>query len=355
MATQMCSANRWMARQRSERRSGPRGDGLRVRPGSGEGVVPDLPAGVLAGLQLVVSDVQACTGRASPATRRWGVALKHMGGPDRMGEGRQVDVRTHHDTVGWRARVGRRGSDGIGFATAQLCHRRGARVSILGRRTKQLDVARRQVPQLETTCGDVTDVRSLAEAVDRLTAVNGDCDVVVACAGGAIPGYVERLEVDTFRQQMELNYLGTVNTVQAVLPRMLARGRGHLVLVSSLAGLIGVFGYGAYTPAKFAVRGLGLTLDAELRHRGISVSIVYPPDTRTTGFEQENRTKPPETVRLSASVPPISAASVAAAMVRGIERDRLTITADRQTAVIGRLADLHGPLVRAVMRRALRD
>jgi 3-dehydrosphinganine reductase len=135
---------------------------------------------------------------------------------------------------------------------------------------------------------------------------------------------------------------------------MLARGSGHLVLVSSLAGLIGVFGYGAYAPAKFAVRGLGLTLDAELRHRGIAVSIVYPPDTRTAGFEQENLTKPPETIRLSGGIPPVSADRVAAAVVRGIERDRLTITADRQTAVIACLADLHWPVVRAAMRRTLR-
>lgn len=246
------------------------------------------------------------------------------------------------------------GSDGIGFATARLCHRRGARVSILGRRAAQLDLARRQVPPLATARGDVTDAASLRSAVDHLTAVNGACDVVVACAGGAVPGYVEQLDLDTFRAQMDLNYLGTVNTVQAVLPGMLAEGRGHLVLVSSLAGLIGVFGYAAYAPSKFAVRGLGLTLDAELRQRGITVSIVYPPDTRTPGLEQENRTKPPETVRLSEGIPPVSADRVARAVVRGIERDRLTITADRQTAIIAWLTDLHGPVVRAAMRRALR-
>jgi 3-dehydrosphinganine reductase len=110
------------------------------------------------------------------------------------------------------------GSDGIGFATAGLCQRRGARVSILGRRVEQLDLARRRVRALATARGDVTDAGSLRSAVDELTGVNGSCDVVVACAGGAVPGYVEQLDIDTFRAQVELNHLGTVNTVQAVPP-----------------------------------------------------------------------------------------------------------------------------------------
>lgn len=155
--------------------------------------------------------------------------------------------------------------------------------------------------------------------------------------------------------QMDVNYLGAVHAVQAVAPSMLERGAGHLVLLSSVAGLVGVFGYGAYAPAKFAVRGLGHTLDAELGSRGVRVSVVYPLDTETPGFERENRTKPPETVRVSGAVRPVSAARVADAIVDGIERGRLTITADRQTAVLARLADLHGPVVRAVMRRLVRS
>jgi 3-dehydrosphinganine reductase len=69
------------------------------------------------------------------------------------------------------------------------------------------------------------------------------------------------VEPDVFRRQMELNYLGSLNAARAVLPGMVARERGHLVLLSSVSGLIGVFGYGAYTPTKFAVRGLGEAID----------------------------------------------------------------------------------------------
>lgn len=246
------------------------------------------------------------------------------------------------------------GSQGIGFATARRCLRRGARVSVIGRSSQKLASARELEPRLSVGSADVTDPDALGAMITSLSEVNGPCDVVVACAGGAIPGYIEQLDAATFREQMDLNYFGTLHTVQAVLPTMLARRRGHLVLVSSVAGLLGVFGYGAYAPAKFAVRGLGHTLDAELRDRGIVVSVAYPPDTRTPGFDRENLSKPPETVRVSGGIEPVSAGKVATRIVRGIERDRLTITADWQSAIFARMSDLHGPFVRAAMRSMLR-
>ena len=79
--------------------------------------------------------------------------------------------------------------------------------------------------------------------------------MLVANAGEAHPGLFESMSDDIFREQMELNYFGTLNAIRAVLPSMIERRRGHLVLVSSTAGIIGVYGYSAYAPTKFAVRG----------------------------------------------------------------------------------------------------
>ena len=112
-----------------------------------------------------------------------------------------------------------------------------------------------------------------------------------------------------------------------------------------------MFGYGAYAPTKFAVRGLAETLDAEFRHRGVRVSIAYPPDTRTPGFERENQTKPEETQRISAGIAPVSPDQVATAILEGIRRDRFLITVDPQTAAIARITDLAGPILRTIMRR----
>lgn len=247
------------------------------------------------------------------------------------------------------------GSSGIGLAAARACAEQGARVSIIGRDRDRLAASQRQLGQeVAVASADVTDPDALEAAFADLAEIQGPCDILVASAGQAQPGYFLEIEPEVFRRQMELNYFGVLHAVRAVLPTMVERARGHLVLVSSFSGLIGVFGYGAYTPTKFAVRGLGEALDSEFRARGVVTSIVYPPDTETPGFHRENRTKPAETARLSAGIPPISADRVARAITHGIEHDRLHVTAEWQSRIIARLADLHGPPVRTTMRRRLR-
>src|SRR5439155_4233469 len=154
---------------------------------------------------------------------------------------------------------------------------------------------------------------------------------------------------------MEVDYFGTLHAVRAVVPSMIERQRGHLVAISSTAGLIGVFGYTAYAPAKFAVRGLAETLRPELAPFGIVVACAYPPDTRTPGFDAENALKPPETERISAAIKPRQADVVARAIVGGIEKDRLVITADVQTAALARAGRLRGPYVPRTMDRQLRQ
>ena len=179
-------------------------------------------------------------------------------------------------------------------------------------------------------------------------------DVLVAAAGGAEPGHLLELSSASLLEAYALNLLGSAHAARAVLPSMLARGGGHVVLVSSVAGLVGVFGYGGYGPAKAALRNLAEVLEAEHGDAGLRVSVVYPPDTLTPGFERENRTKPAETAAVSALVPPVTADRVARALVRGIERDRRTITADLGSAVLARATSVVAPVVRVQMRRAVR-
>src|SRR5690606_25484927 len=95
-------------------------------------------------------------------------------------------------------------------------------------------------------------------------------------------------------------------------------------------------------------------LRSELRPHGVRVSIVYPPDTDTPGFAEENRTKPPETAAISGSVAPRSADEVARAIVRGIEHDRFTIVADPTTGLLARTAGLVSPLVHRYADRVVR-
>jgi 3-dehydrosphinganine reductase len=245
------------------------------------------------------------------------------------------------------------GSSGIGLATARKAVARGARVSLLARDATRLSAAAATVAAAATASVDVADAAALRSALDDVVAQAGPCDVLVTAAGSAHPGYFDQLDDAVFRQQMEVDYFGTLHAVRAVVPSMIERGHGHVVTISSTAGLIGVFGYSAYAPAKYAVRGLAETLRSELVPHGIVVACAYPPDTRTPGFDAEHALKPPETERISAAIKPREADDVADAIVRGIEKDRLVITADAQTAALARAAGLLGPYVRWTMDRTI--
>jgi len=229
------------------------------------------------------------------------------------------------------------GSQGIGLETARALVAKGARVSLVARDPARLATAAAEVGgETQWRSADVTDSDAIAAAVGGLVEARGAVDLLITSAGVAHPGYFEQLPLDVFESQMDLIYFGTLHAIRAVLPAMLARGRGGLVGVASAAALVGVFGYGAYAPAKYAVRGLMETLHAEYSHRGIYSACVFPPDTLTPGFEAENLLKPRETVAVSAGVKPRTADVVAGAIVRGIERDRRLITAEPTTAALAR-------------------
>ena len=259
------------------------------------------------------------------------------------------------------------GSEGIGLAVARLARARGARVSLIARRMDRLceaaaelsraaaELSGQQSGEIAVASADVSDEAATRRAIDQVDAVHGPIDVLITVAGYATPGYFVDLDSSEFRREMDVNYFGTLHAVRAVVPQMAGRGSGHLVLVSSTAGLIGVFGYSAYSPTKFAVHGLGEVLRAELKPAGIQVSVVFPPDTDTPGFARENLTKPAETAKISGTITPKQPDVVAAAIISGIEHDRLTICADAMTAVLARGAGIVGPVVRSLMDRDIRS
>ena len=144
---------------------------------------------------------------------------------------------------------------------------------------------------------------------------------------------------------MEINYFGTLYMVRAVLPAMRRRGGGQIVMISSGAGLVGIYGYTAYAPSKFALRGLAETLRGELKPDNIQVSIVYPPDTDTPQLAAENEIKPPETARITGNAQVLSAEAVATATLRGIDRKRFQITPGWEMTLLASLHSLIGPLL----------
>ena len=225
------------------------------------------------------------------------------------------------------------GSMGIGLATAELLARKGANVCLVARRPQPLAQARAQVQSalasprhfVETLACDTSDEAALRPLLDDFIARHGVPDVLINAVGYSLPQYVEKLTLEDYRQQMAVNYFGQLIPTYLLLPHWLQRGSGHVSFVSSVLGFMSMLGFASYAPTKYALFGLAETLRHELKPRGISVSILFPPDTDTPGFERENLTKPPEAAKLSEAGKLMSPEEVARAYVSGLEKGRFEI------------------------------
>ncbi|WP_328836048.1 SDR family oxidoreductase [Streptomyces europaeiscabiei] len=274
------------------------------------------------------------------------------------------------------------GSSGIGLATARLLAARGAKLSLIARGAERLDTAAKEVSTAATDApaairrttaaaqgtpaaaqrasaaaraADVADQAALTRAIAELEAEQAQpCDTLITSAGLARPGHFLDLPDDVFRQMIEVDYFGTLHAVRAVAPGMVERGYGSVVGVSSAAGLLGVFGYSAYGPAKFAVRGLMESVRAELTPRGVHVGVVFPPDVDTPQLAEENRWKPRETRAVGGTIKPLTAEKVAAAIVKGIDRRRFTICPDTGTRALARFGSVLMPLLNREFDRRVR-
>lgn len=262
------------------------------------------------------------------------------------------------------------GSSGIGKATALLLASRGAEVTIIARRRATLEQARAEIEAARLRPGqrvlaisaDVSEADAIDAAIRRAWRELGPADWLIACAGIAHPGYFGEIPLEVFRRTMEVNYFGSLHAVRTAVELMTPRRRGHIVLISSGVGLMGIFGYTAYGPTKFAQRGLAECLRGELRPFGIGISIAYPPDTATPQLEQENATKPLETRRITGTAGVWSAEDVAATIVQGMVRRRFLIAPGLQMKLLARLHSLLGfafqwsfDRIAARARREIRD
>lgn len=226
------------------------------------------------------------------------------------------------------------GSSGIGLAVAKALARAGCQVWLVARHEGRLAAALEQVNALRQSenqrCGalriDVSDPAQAFTAVEQVVGQVGTPHLLVNAAGVARPGYIHQVELQDYRWMMEINFFGTLNMVKAVLPGMLGRRSGHIVNISSVGGFLGVFGYSAYGASKYALTGFTEVLRAELKPRGVGVSIVFPPDVDTPQLAYESQFRPPETRAIIEGPPVLSPEAVAAVILRGVTRRRYAIT-----------------------------
>jgi 3-dehydrosphinganine reductase len=224
------------------------------------------------------------------------------------------------------------GSSGIGLAFAKLMAEKGANVIIFARRQQVLDAALKEINASGSAAGrkhaclpmDVANRDEVKSVLAQAVAAYGVPDVLVNCAGRAIPRYFEDISYEQFDETQKVDLYGTWNTASILVPLMKAKG-GYIVNVSSIVGFIGIFGYTDYAAAKFGVLGLSEALRSELKRYNIAVSVLCPPDTDTPGFGEENKTKPVETKVISATANVMKPGDVAEALLKGMARKEFII------------------------------
>jgi len=166
-------------------------------------------------------------------------------------------------------------SSGIGQATATALHARGAQVLLSARKAEALRRFVQQHPGAQAWPLDATDTDAVKRALEAMQA-EGPLDLVVYCAGHYQAMRADAIDLADMHRHMAINYSGALNVMAAVLPAMIARGQGHLSLVSSVAGFRGLPNSLAYGPTKAALTHLAENLYLDLQPLGLGVSAIHP-------------------------------------------------------------------------------
>ena len=233
---------------------------------------------------------------------------------------------------------------GIGGAIARALHGRGARVLLSGRREELLHELRADLGErAEALPADLAE----RDGPARLAAAAGEVDVLVANAALPASGRVEDFDPGEIDRALDVNLRAPVQLTRALLPGMLARGRGHVVLVSSLSGRTASPRSGIYSATKFGLRGFAGGLREDLEGTGVGVTVVFPGFVRDAGLFADSGVKLPFWVRTS------TPEQVADAVLRGIERDRPELAVGPLSLRIGTRAAEVAPVTAARVQRLL--
>lgn len=257
------------------------------------------------------------------------------------------------------------GSSGIGLALAKKLVKLNSRVTILSRQMSLLENAQRDLQQENPNPdqpvillqADVTKPEELNDILNHYIDTHGLPDIVINSAGVTHPGTFTSLKPEIFHWLMDVNYFGTVNVLQNLVPKMKSRRSGIVVNISSMAGFIGVYGYTAYSASKFAVTGLTDALRSELKPYHIQVSIVFPPDTQTPQLEYEKKIKPFITQKVAGSASLMTADAVAEEILKKISHGSYIIIPGTEGKLIYLAKNLTGrnfyPIIDLMVKDAI--
>ena len=205
-------------------------------------------------------------------------------------------------------------SGGIGHAIARALAARGAQLVLTGRRADVLEPLAAEVGGRALAI-DLAD----RDAVQRLAEQAGDVEILVANAALPASGTLDDYTLEQVDRALDVNLRAPIQLAKLLSERMVAHGHGHLVFISSLSGRAAAGGSALYSATKFGLRGFALSLREDLRASGVGVSTIFPGFIRDAGmFARADVALPP-------GVGTRSPEDVAAAVVRGIERNKAEI------------------------------
>lgn len=217
--------------------------------------------------------------------------------------------------IAWKTAWITGASSGIGLELARLLDGKVTHLAVSARSQDKLSKLAAQCKNVVSYPLDVTDADAVVDSVGDIEAAAGPIDLAVLNAGVWQLMDVAELDLKAIRTGIEVNYMGVVHAINALLPGMLARGAGQIAIVASVAGYRGLPRSAAYGPTKAALINLAETLRTELAPRGITVSVVNPgfvdtPMTRDNPFPMPNI---------------ISAKDAAQSLLAGLERRKYEI------------------------------
>lgn len=187
-------------------------------------------------------------------------------------------------------------SSGIGAALARELAGRGQTVALVARRADRLDEVladcRHQAPESARWVADLSDPSVAADVALEIWDHFGGLDVVVNNAAVPMRRHVTRLSMDEVERTMRINYLSPVAISLALLPRMLERGSGTIVNVSSLGGRLGITTEAAYSGSKFALAGWSESMAIDLDGTGVTVKLILPGAIDTEIWDQPDNDDP---------------------------------------------------------------
>ncbi len=242
-------------------------------------------------------------------------------------------------------------SRGIGRAVCRALASRGARLGLMARGRERLEELAAELPEGPggphvPLVADVSKRGQVTRAVDRFAKRAEGLDLVIANAGVAHYGPFADADVERAEEMVRVNVLGAIYTVGAALPHLLDRARGHVVIMSSGAGVRAFPSAAVYGATKAADRGFAEALRHELSGTGISVTTVFPGEVETDLHAHE-RSLLPDWRRNENELP---ADAVARAVLNGVEADSRAVYVPGVVRLLG-LNGLAPRLTDALLRR----